>query len=340
MKKGLLILFFAVLICGCSPSKQYRTIDGYAQGGTFHISYSPIGDSGKVITTPEEEIKACVEKRLVDIDNSLSGYNKVSLLSKVNNNEEYSLDSLFTELFAVSKKIYLESDGLFDITGAPLFDIWGFGFSNKETISQHKIDSILSFVGMDKVEIKEGRVVKKDPRMKLNFNAIAQGYSCDVVARELEKFGITDYLVEVGMEILCKGLNPKGRLWNIGIDAPKDGNMEAGKSIQDVLMITDVGIVTSGNYRKFYVENGKKYSHTINPKTGYPVEHNLLSATIIATNATIADGYATYCMVLGVEASIEFLESRPDLEGYLVYGDQSDMKVYFTKGLQDKIRKK
>lgn len=331
------IILLTTIFYGCSSKSTYYRITGFAQGGTYNITYSTIDSSGHTIKANPNEIKFKVDSILLAIDNSLSGYNQGSTLSKINQNVSDVTDPLFDTMFLVSKEIYHETEGLFDPSAAPLFDIWGFGFKNKETITNEKIDSILHFVGMDKAEIVEGHILKKDPRFKLNFNAIAQGYSCDVVAAELEKLGICHYLVEVGMEIYCHGLNPNGKEWNIGVDTPEDGNMEAGKKISEIISLTNAGIVTSGNYRKFFIEEGVKYSHTIDPTTGHPVKHTLLSATVIASNATLADAYATYCMVVGLEKSKRFLESREDLKGYLIYSEGENMKVYFSENLKQHL---
>jgi thiamine biosynthesis lipoprotein len=172
--------------------------------------------------------------------------------------------------------------------------------------------------------------------MKVNLNAIAEGYSCDFIARKLEQMGITSYLIEIGGEIICKGLNSKGKEWSVAIDKPIDGNFIPGNEIQTIIELTDAGLVTSGNYRKFYIVDGEKYSHTINPTTGYPVKHNLLSATVIAANATLADAYATYLMVIGIDKAREFLENNKELEALLVYGEQEQMKVFSTKGVKER----
>lgn len=331
-KAPFFIVLTAAFLTACTPSPNYFKIEGFAQGGSYHVTYSSD-------ITPDI-IKNRIDSVLLSIDNSLSGYNKLSTLSRINANACTQSDSLLSRLFFISYRIYNETEGRFDPSAAPLFDLWGFGFTQKQNISSEAVDSILAFVGMDKISISpSGQITKKDSRVKLNFNAIAQGYSCDLVAASLEELGITNYLVEVGMEICCRGMNPRGQKWNIGIDVPRDGNMTAGADIKDVLTITDAGIVTSGNYRKFYVVDGQKYSHTIDPISGYPVQHNLLSATIIASDATYADAYATYCMVIGLEKSKSFLASRPDLMGYLIYGEQDTMNIYFTENLKDLIRK-
>lgn len=327
------LLIVTLLIAGCSTGKgRYERIEGYAQGSTFHIIYSRPAGSGVKSAQVEERVNSL----LTAIDNSLSGYNKGSLLSRFNAGEEIIPDSLFIEVFNRSKEIWLESSGAFDPSAAPLFDLWGFGFSNRDTVTQHLIDSALLLVGMDMVSIEgsgdSARVTRELPGVKLNFNAIAQGYTCDVIARALDDFGCTDYLVEVGREIVCKGFSSRGDKWKVGLDKPLDGNFDEGANLQEIISMSDGALVTSGNYRKFYIENGEKRSHTIDPATGRPVTHNLLSATVIASDGATADAYATWMMVIGEERAMELASQRNDIEVYLVYGEQDSMKVWHTEG--------
>lgn len=319
----------SLLPASCSQDRIYRRIEGYTQGGTFHIIYSVPENAGTA--SDEDSVTSLVAQRLQDIDFSISGYNKGSILSRINRGEDCRPDRYFSEMFEMSKKLWEETGGLFDVSGGPLYDFWGFGFSDPSRLDSlkndeataHIIDSLKAFTGMDLVSIENGKVIKKDPRVQLNFNAIAQGYTCDVVADLLDSLGVQDYLVEVGMEIVCKGANASGRMWSIGVDTPEDGSQTAGENIQKILHLTDCGITTSGNYRKFHIINGKKYAHSINPLTGYPASHDLLSATVISSDTSrggaFSDAYATYCMVLGKEKAAVFIESRPDLRGYLIY---------------------
>lgn len=328
MRNATAFLLTASLIfsVSCSVGPEYRRIEGYAQGGTFHIIYSTPASG-----TDEDTVVSLVSRRLQDIDFSISGYNKGSLLSKFNRGEDIVPDRYFLELFRMSMKLWEETGGLFDVSGGPLFDFWGFGFKDPSGLDSlrndnrtaHIVDSLLEFTGMDLLSLEDGRIIRKDPRTTLNFNAIAQGYTCDVLADLLDSLGADNYLVEVGMEIVCKGLNASGKPWRIGIDAPVDGSQTAGENVQRYLDLTDCGITTSGNYRKFFVIDGKKYAHSINPVTGYPVQHDLLSATVIsidtARSGALSDAYATYCMVLGKDAAARFIGSRGDLRGYLIH---------------------
>lgn len=317
MKNIFVFLAILAITVSCGENEDYYNIEGYAQGGTYRITLR--SDLKKC-----KELQGGVERILADIDNAISGYNPSSALSMFNgnfngNNEGpcHASDSgvagsgmsgsevpgrnpILTDIFALSERIYRECGGYFDVSSGALFDAWGFGFKEGIFPDMADIDSIMDFTGMDKIIFRDGRLVKTDPRVTLNFNAIAQGYTCDIIAGYLAGEGITDMLVNVGGEIFCRGVNPSGKEWTIGIDAPIDGNMVAGEKLQTVIEIpvseNGTGVVTSGNYRKFYIKDGKKYSHTVNPKTGLPVEHNLLSATVISDNASaeailaLADG--------------------------------------------------
>ena len=324
-------------LLGCSATKSsYTAVEGFAQGSTFRLVYEENTDS-KGYNVPDS-----LAIYFTQIDKSLSGYDSTSLVSLINRGENPPLDSLFIECFNISKEVWCATEGAFDISAAPFFQMWGFGFGNKEQITQDKIDSTMQYVGMDKLSIEYDSLLgqsflkKADPRMQVNFNAIAQGYTCDYICRKLEVMGITNYLLEVGGEIMCKGVNAKGKEWSIAIDKPVDGNFIPGSSIEAIIEVSGKGLVTSGNYRKFYMENGEKRSHTIDPRTGYPVTHNLLSATVIAPTAAMADAYATYLMVIGTEKAKEFLKNSAELDALLVFGEQENLKVYATPGVHQR----
>lgn len=325
------LLAATFLLCCCKGTSEYVTIQGMAQGSTYHVICRLPSNDDNQRTASE------IDSILQAVDNSLSGYNKGSLLSRINNGEDLPLDSLFIECFIRSKKIWEESGGAFDPSAAPLFDLWGFGFGERSDVKEQDIDSILQFVGMDLLSLEERQdgthLVREDNRTKLNFNAIAQGFTCDVVASYLQKRGCTDYLVDVGREIVCKGLSSRGGKWRIGIDKPEDGNFDEGANLQEIIEVSDCGVVTSGNYRKFYIENGQKFAHTIDPRTGKPVQHNLLSATIIATDATLADAYATWMMVIGPEAARQMLDSRPDIGACLIVSNADGSMQSWKKSI-------
>jgi thiamine biosynthesis lipoprotein len=268
------------------------------------------------------ELKSDVEKILHDFDMSLSLYVDSSVLSRVNRNEDIILDNFFIEAFKKSAEVTKLTDGAFDITVGPLVRAWGFGPDARKSFSESKRDSILKLVGMDKVKIENGKLVKNDPGINLDFNAIAQGYSVDIVSDYFTGRGIKNYLVEIGGEVRVKG-DKHGVLWRIGIDRPADDNNLPGNDLQAVINLKDRSLATSGNYRKFYIENGIKYSHTIDPRTGYPAKNQLLSATIIADECATADGIATACMVIGKDKTIKFIGLHPEYDAFLVYSDES-----------------
>jgi thiamine biosynthesis lipoprotein len=322
----------AMSLSSCSRNHSYQTIEGYAQGGTYRITYEIPGSGRNSIRFLEDS----VQKVLDDIDNTLSGYNQGSVISKVNASKDDSVEvnAMFADIFQDSREIWKESDGAFDPAGAAFFDVWGFGFENRHKVTQRIIDSLKQFSGMDKVKIDTvgGRyyIYKSDPRCELNFNAIAQGYTCDCIAKVLDSFGIKNYLVDLG-EIFCKGVNREGNEWQVGIEKPEDGNQVKGKSIETTIGVTDCGIVTSGDYRKFYIEDGKKYAHSIDPRTGYPAHQSLLSATAICKDATTADAYATWFMVIGTDSTKAVLARRPDIKAVLIYDENGKMTLWSNR---------
>ena len=254
----------------------------------------------------------------------MSAYNKESQLTKINNNDtSIIVDRFFKEIFDNSLHLYNISGKAFDPTVSPLVSLWGFGkHKDMRRPSQNEIDSVLDFVGLDKVTIQNGRVIKSDPRITLIFNANAQGYSVDEVARWFDSLGYTDYLVEIGGEVFAKGVNASVQPWRVGIDRPIDGSTEEDRVIQAVVSLSGKSLCTSGNYRNFFVENGVKYTHELDPVTGYPKRDSLLSVAVIAPDAVNADGLATTVMVLGLDKGFRLLDSLPDTEGYFIYATQ------------------
>lgn len=343
----LLAVISIFALSACSGQDKYIVITGFAQGGTYSVKLNL--NSGRIGKSPEE-LKSDIDSILLDIDNTLSGYNKGSLLSRFNSGEAILPNDMFMEIYGMSRKFYDETDKAVDVASGPLFDIWGFGFTSDSLPSAARVEDCLATCGLDRmkpdIEGARSECGLLDPAAtllpdagemlpKLNYNAIAQGYSCDVIARYLYSIGVKDMLVDIGGEIYCDGCNPSGKPWAIGIDRPVDGSQVSGADIQAVLEVPQGprGIVTSGNYRKFYVRDGRKYAHTVDPRTGYPVGHSLLSATIMTSgDAAAADAYATFCMVIGVEQAIGFIESRDDIEGYLVYADGDSMHSWASSG--------
>ncbi len=311
------LLFLVLFTSGCTHNKPViANFAGLAQGSTYSIVY----DNKKNIDPAE--LRKKVEKTLADFDLSLSLYKDSSIISKINRNEDVVPDSFFTEVFRKSVLVSEMTDGAFDITVGPLVKAWGFGPDAHKSFTESKRDSLLKLVGMSKVSLINGRLVKTDPRVCLDVNAIAQGYSVDVICRLFDNLGIKNYLVEIGGEVRAKG-KKAGNLWRVGIDKPVDNNLTPGKTLQAIIRITDKAIATSGNYRKFYVEDGVKYSHHVDPRTGYTTKNTLLSISIIADECAMADGVATGCLVMGKEKAMEFLDMHPEFEAFMVYSDDS-----------------
>ena len=324
MKRLTCITAFVMTLSSCNFHAEYQTLNGFALGTTYHIVYEdPVSESLL-------DIPALIERTFSDINASLSVYNKESIISKINRNEAVDLDSLFIVVFHRAKEIYLLSEGAFDISAAPFFDIWGFGLKNREQITQAKLDSIAEFVGMDKISISDGKIVKTDLRISLSANAIAKGYCSDLIASRMKGVGVKNLLVEVGGEIYCEGVNARGRKWSVGIDRPEYGNFIPGSDMQTMLTISGQGIATSGNYRNYYEDDGQKYGHTVDPTTGKPVQHSLLSATVIASDCMSADAFATAFMVMGLEKSRRFLDAHPQLEAILIFSDESGVFQSFA----------
>ena len=300
-----------LLLSSCSKNEYHRN-EGYIFGTTYHIVYEY-----------DKDIHDRIVHRFNAYDASMSTYNKASLISRVNRNETDQADSLLTAVFVKAQELNQLSDGAFDITIAPLANAWGFGFSNGDSISQSLVDSLLQFTGMHHIRLENGKIIKDDPRVMLETSAVAEGFGVDVIGMLLEGFGIQNYMVEVGGEVRVKGKNPKGQNWSIGIDKPIDDPEAQDRQIQEILSVTDCAVSTSGNYRKFFIKDGKKYSHTINPKSGYPVTHNLLSATVVAPNCISTDGLCTTFMVLGLEKALPLANSLPNVEAYFIFSDST-----------------
>lgn len=332
------------LAISCDRQDRYISITGYAQGGTYMVKLNLRNASGGVKLQPEA-IKEGIDSVIAAVDTSLSGYNTESLLTRFNAGERIVPDSIFIDIYRMSYRFYEETGGAFDVASGPLFDIWGFGFREGSFPSAEEVARVKAACGMDRLRPDIGNMTDADGTLalkdlladdevegelpRLNYNAIAQGYTCDLVASYLYSIGVEDMLVDIGGEIYCDGLNPSGKPWTVGVDRPVDGNNVPGAMLEGTLS-TDggpCGIVTSGNYRKYYVKDGRKYAHTIDPRTGYPAADSLLSATVIARDAATADALATYCMVIGFEKSKEFIRSRPDLRGYLIYA-RSDRQPF------------
>ena len=324
-------IFMLILVAACSKKPEYSSFAGAAQGTTYSIVF----ENTAGINAPD--LREEVEKLLHDFDMSLSLYEDSSVLCRINRNEKIKPDKFFMEAFKRPKEISDLTGGAFDVTVGPLVRAWGFGPDGHREFTPSKIDSLLQLVGIQKVELRDGIVWKADPRIILDFNAIAQGYSVDVICSFFDSKGIKSYLVEIGGEVRVKG-SKGGNLWKIGIDRPEDNNFVPGNQLQAIIRLKDRSLATSGNYRKFFVEDGIKYSHTIDPKTGSPARNQLLSATILASDCATADGVATACMVKGKDKAIEFIGMHPEFDAFLVFSDDSgNFETWMTENLREYI---
>lgn len=345
------ISMVSILIIGCTTNSSNKLasnaveenlftqrIEGEAQGTTYSIIY---------IDSLSRNIKKEVDSILLNFDYSLSTYNSKSLISLINTKEDTIdfIDSFgyVRNVFELSKEVFARTKGAFDPTVMPLVKAWGFGKKKVREMDTLQIDSLLALVGFDKIKLEvrgtSATIVKKDASVQLDFNAIAQGYSIDVLATYLEQLGVRNYLIELGGEIVSKGKNPRGVAWSAQLDKPVEGNYERVGYAK--ITLSNEGLATSGNYRKFHTVNGMKVSHTISPFTGYPVNHSLLSATVLANNCALADGYATAMMVMGTEKSVQFLAENPTL-GLLVYfisGEKDGFNTYQSADLEKRVEK-
>ena len=287
----------------------------------------------------DSDLTASINAELAKVDESLSPFNPHSIITAVNQNQNVRLNDMFLNVFQLAMSISKETDGAFDITVAPLVNAWGFGFKNGIEPSKAQVDSLMQIIGYQKITLQKGYIHKADDRMMLDCSAIAKGYGTDVVANLLRKKGVKNFMIEIGGEIVTSGLNPEQKPWRVGISKPVDDPQGAGQEVQSIVSITDKAMATSGNYRNFYYKGGKKYAHTIDPKTGYPVQHSILSATVFASTCAVADAYATSFMVMGVEKAQQVLERHPELMAYLIYSDQDGKNaVWYSPSLKNKIQ--
>ena len=322
----ILLISGLLTLCACTRGKLYYEDSGTVFHTLYHIKYQ----HNKLLTDK-------IDKEFQDFNLSLNPFLPNSIITKVNRNEDVEVDEWFETVFNKAKEVYEASGGAFDPTVAPLVNLWGFGFEHRDSVSQHTIDSLKEFVGFNKIRIENKHVIKDDPRVELNFSAIAKGFASDVIARLMEREDVDNYMIEIGGEVAVSGKNSHGQCWQIGINKPEDDTTGMVNDIEAVVPLCDkCGMATSGNYRNFYVKNGKKYGHTIDPETGYPSERNILSATIIAPDCMTADAYATVFMLLSIEQVSQMADSIGNLEYYLIYaGDERDeLRIVASEGLE------
>ena len=341
-KNKLIILIICVLLIIAIPVLYFFVVDkkdvltsqakyihneGFTQGTTYSVTYQQ----------PKEiDLQKKIEERLHEFDMSLSSYIPNSIISRINRNDTtVKTDILFETMFNAAQEASERTNGALDITVGPLVKAWGFAFGNKDHSKLPNVADFMSYIGYEKVRIKDHKVIKDDPRIVIDANSIAQGYSSDVIAKLLENNGCKNYMVEIGGEIVCKGLNDKGNKWRIGIDKAIDDSTSTTEQLQTIISITDCAVTTAGGYRKFYIKDGKKYSHIINPHTGRPIDNNMLSVTVIALKGIISDAYDTPFMVLGVDSCLKICKSIPGMECYIIYTDKNGKnQVIYSDGFK------
>ncbi len=331
MKKLFLFLPFVFFAISSCKDVTYNVLNGETQGTTYHIIYNK-----------NEMLKPEVDSVLEIIDLSLSNYNKNALLYKINKNKTDEVDEHFKTVFNKAVEISDASDGFFDITVGPLVNLYGFGGENKSQINDTIVDSLLNFVGYDKVKIQGDKLIKENSNIKIDMNALAQGYSVDYLADFFERKGINNYFIEVGGEVVCKGKNEYDGKWKIGVEKPLENTEIEDRKVELIVAIKNEkkALATSGNYRKFYIEDGVKYTHSINPKTGYPTRDSLVSVTIMADDCMTADGYATACLVSGYEKAVKMVNEKDNIEAFFIYFDKlGNYKFYFTPGFKKYVEK-
>lgn len=310
----------ALLIWGVDdkPKAKYYHNEGKVFGTYYNIRYEASSDL-------EDSIQAAFR----DFDNSLSMFNPYSILSAINTNRDTTTNAAFEAMWAEAERVYALSGGAFDITVAPLVNAFGFGRKSHQmsAISPQTIDSLREFVGFEKVQLIEHKVIKADPRVQLDGGAVAKGQACDMIAALLQRNDCENYLVDIGGEVVAQGVNDKGQPWHIGITKPNINNEGAQSELQDILAVTDICMATSGNYRNYYYEGTERRSHTIDPRTGYPVQHSLLSATVISSTCMRADALATACMVLGAEDALDMIERAGDAACYFIVAQNDSLTV-------------
>ena len=329
MKRLLLgVCCVLTLLSSCVNQPKKIVLQGLAQGSYYAITYFD-----ELNRNFQHEIDSIFHA----VDMSVNLWVDCSVISKVNRNEEVTLDSIFIDNFRIAQKAARLSDGYFDPTISPIVAAWGFSYKSGDSITPQLIDSLKQLVNYQKIRIENGKVVKENPNMKLDFNAIAQGYTSDLIASFLESRGIKNYLVDTGGEIMARGSKPNGQPWIVGIEKPAK-NWDSEQVVQTRITLRDKGLVTSGSTRKYVERNGRRYSHCIDPKTGYPVEHNVLSATVMAENSVWADALASICMVMGMEKSLPLIESMDGVEVYYIFvNDQNELETFATEGFQKLI---
>lgn len=295
-----------------NTTAEYRRMENTVFGTVLHVTYQST-----------ENMDSLVMQTLAKVDNSLSMFNPKSTLSRINRGETDRTDSLLRFILPMANSISEATDGAFDITVAPLVNAWGFGFKQGKMPTDSEVDSLKQLVNYHNIAIDDnGRLTKKDKRIVIDLSAIAKGFGSDEVARMFLEHGVTNFMVEIGGEVVTHGNSPEGKAWVIGISRPDDDPEGNSNEIQETLDVHNRAMATSGNYRNFYItKDGRKVAHTIDPHTGMPVQHNVLSSTVLAPTCAMADGFATSFMVLGLDGAKQVLKNHKELQAYIIYTD-------------------
>lgn len=315
-----------VLFLGCNRSGAYKYTEGRIYGTFYHISYAS-----------SEDLEVEIHRQMELVNASLSMFNPQSVIARINRGESDTTDILFRKMFDKAIQVNRVTDGAFDITVAPLVNAWGFGYEKEVFPDSARIDSLLLRVGMDKLTLEDNRIQKAFPGVEMDASSIAKGLGVDLVAEYFDRRGINNYMVEIGGEVRVKGESAKNRSWRIGIDRPEDDVTGESQQLQLVVGLTSGTLATSGNYRNFYIHKGKKYVHTINPKTGYPIQTDILSASVYAPTCMEADAYATAFMVLGLKKAQQVIQKHSELEGCFIYQEQGALKTWMSDGMKKMI---
>ena len=326
-----LLVIGTILIIRQQQSMPYQKDAGQIFGTLYHVTYQS-----------NQNLKTEIEEELKKVDAAFSMFNPQSTVSQLNRDEQPVLNEMFVDVFRQAQTIYQETDGAFDVTVAPLVNAWGFGFKHEQMPTKAQVDSLMQLVGMQYVRLLEKptghfTLVKERPVM-LDFSAIAKGYGSDVIARLLRQHDIKNFMIEIGGEVVTQGVSEKRVPWKVGVTKPVDDSLAVNTELQTVLNVTDIAMATSGNYRNFYYKGGRKYAHTIDPKTGYPVQHHILSATVLAKDCATADAYATSFMVMGLRRAKKVLARHPELMAYFICSDRQGRNiVWYSPSLKEKI---
>ena len=312
-----------------ASTRTYQHNEGTIFGTMYHAKY-----------LCDEDLRAEIEAALHEVDASLSMFNPQSTISRINRNETCQADEILSEVLQLSYRISTATGGAFDPTVAPLVNAWGFGFKSGQLPDSTQVDSLRALVGLSAIHLRGDSITKDKPLAILDFSAIAKGYGVDKAAEVLRSHGIQDFMVEIGGEVVAEGINEKGNSWRIGINKPDDDSTSTNAELQDIVALSAGAIATSGNYRNYYISQGRKIAHTINPLTGYPAQQDILSSTVMAPTCAEADGFATAFMVLGMEEARRVLRSQPQLEAYFIYSDdEGHYRTWCTEGFKSLITK-